>query len=336
MNNQEIINNIKAKLTKDKSVDVPYLKTELEIYQSMKNEEVVYAISQLLFNYLDRETKSDLDKKTHEILEDRKEEYDKCRQLIFDGKYAEAKPILKKLTDLYEKLDSAKVQNYFDFEQMIDYILYCETVEKARTLNVKRYPEPVTHYFFEYANICLHENNYEEAIKYYEKALRFNPRSIYIMENLIDVYLETGQKELAFNLCKECLIYAYTKEQFGYLYNVLGDLFCEMKKYDIAVACLLVSDHFNKRLANKDKIASIVKAQGFIHFEDENAILSLFERENINYGPSRTLITTVNEFIDYLRQIKDVNGMKYLLTIMVELTEDEYYIRKLNIVNKGE
>ena len=42
MNNQEIINNIKAKLTKDKSVDVPYLKTELEIYQSMKNEEVVY------------------------------------------------------------------------------------------------------------------------------------------------------------------------------------------------------------------------------------------------------------------------------------------------------
>ena len=79
MNNQEIINNIKAKLTKDKSVDVPYLKTELEIYQSMKNEEVVYAISQLLFNYLDRETKSDLDKKTHEILEDRKEEYDKCK-----------------------------------------------------------------------------------------------------------------------------------------------------------------------------------------------------------------------------------------------------------------
>ena len=109
-----------------------------------------------------------------------------------------------------------------------------------------------------------------------------------------------------------------------------------MKKYDIAVACLLVSDHFNKRHANKDKIASIVKAQGFIHFEDENAILGLFERENINYGPSRTLITTVNEFIDYLRQIKDVNGMKYLLTIMVELTEDEYYIRKLNIVNKGE
>ena len=68
MNNQEIINNIKAKLTKDKSVDVPYLKTELEIYQSMKNEEVVYAISQLLFNYLDRETKSDLDKKTHEYI----------------------------------------------------------------------------------------------------------------------------------------------------------------------------------------------------------------------------------------------------------------------------
>lgn len=336
MSNQEIINNIKAKLTKEKSVDVPYLKTELAIYQAMKNEEVVYAISQLLFNYLDRETKSDLDKKTHEILEDRKEEYEKCRNLIFEGKLKEAKSILKKLTDLYEKLDSAKVQNYFDFEQMIDYILYCETVERARTLNIKRYPEPVTHYFFEYANICLEEKDYDEAIKYYEKALRFNPRSIYIMENLINVYLETNQKELAFNLCKECLVYAYTQEQFAFLYQVLGDLFYDMKKYDIAIASLIVSDHYRKQPLNKVKISNIVKEVGFIQFNDENAILSLFERENINYGPSRTLIETVSEFIEYLKKLKDINGIKYLLTIMVELTEDEYYINQLNSLNKGE
>lgn len=336
MNNQEIINNIKAKLTKDKSVDVPYLKTELAIYQSMNNEEVVYAISQLLFNYLDRETKSDLDKKTHEILEDRKDEYETCRNLIFEGKLKEAKVILKKLTDLYEKLDSAKVQNYFDFEQMIDYILYCETVEKARTLNVKRYPEPVTHYFFEYASICLEEENYDEAIRYYEKALRFNPRSIYIMENLINVYLLTNKKEQAFALCKECLIYAYTKDQFAYLYNVLGDLYYDMKKYDISIASLIVSDHYNNKQLNKDKIAKIVKEVGFIHFNNENAILTLFERENINYGPSSTLIKAVNEFIEYLKKLKDYNGIKYLLTIMVELTEDEYYINKLNIINQGE
>lgn len=335
MSNQDIINNIKSKLTKNKEIDVPYLKTELSIYQAMKNDDVVYAISQLLFNYLDKETKSNLDRQTHEILEDRKEEYDKCRSLIFEGKLEEAKKILTKLIELYEKLDNAKVQNYFDFEQMIDYILYCETVDNARTLNVKRYPEPVTHYFFEYANILLEEGNYVEAIRYFKKALRFNPRSIYIMENLISVYLEIGDIDNAYELTITALKYSYTKEQFGYLYNVLGDLFNRFGKYDISIACYLVSDHFNKNQANKDKIGKIVSTHGFIHFEDENAILALFERENINYGPSRTLIQTVNEFIEYLKKLKDVNGIKYLLTIMIELTEDEFYINQFEKINKG-
>ena len=77
-----------------------------------------------------------------------------------------------------------------------------------------------------------------------------------------------------------------------------------MKKYDISIASLIVSDHYNNKQLNKDKIAKIVKEVGFIHFNNENAILTLFERENINYGPSSTLIKAVNEFIEYLKKLK--------------------------------
>ena len=36
MTNQEIIDNIKSKLTKDKEVDLPYLRCEFKIYQTMQ------------------------------------------------------------------------------------------------------------------------------------------------------------------------------------------------------------------------------------------------------------------------------------------------------------
>ena len=63
MNNKEIIEGIKSHLSKDREIDVPYLQTELEIYRSMNNEEVVYAIANLLFQYMDPSIKEKLDLK---------------------------------------------------------------------------------------------------------------------------------------------------------------------------------------------------------------------------------------------------------------------------------
>ena len=36
MSNQEILDEIKKRLTKDKDVDVPYLQTELKIYRELE------------------------------------------------------------------------------------------------------------------------------------------------------------------------------------------------------------------------------------------------------------------------------------------------------------
>ena len=67
MNNKEIIDEIRSHLTKEKDIDIAYLQTELEIYKKMNNEEVIYAIANMLFQYLDPKIKEQLDLKTHAI-----------------------------------------------------------------------------------------------------------------------------------------------------------------------------------------------------------------------------------------------------------------------------
>lgn len=334
MTNQEIIDNIKSKLTKDKDVDLPFLRCEFKVYQAMQNDEVMYAIAQLIFKYLSNDTKEDLDNKTHEVLHKRSEMYNEAISLMNNNKLDEALEILLSLVNTYEKLDSAKVQNYFDFEQMIDYITYCETVANAKKLNVKRYPEPVTNYTYKIAMIYLKQGNLDDAIKHLEQALHYNPKCVYVKVELIELYEKTARYEDAYELIKDTLVYAYSKDQFAYLYEHLGKYYEYVGKYDIAIASYSLSDNYYGKNKNQNNIENIVKKVGYINFNSTTDLLKLFEKENINYGPSKKLITLVDEFVKYLKHLKDIEGVKYLLSIMAELTNDDYYIKELEKVEK--
>ena len=334
MTNQEIIDNIRSKLTNEKEVDLEYLRCEFKVYQTMQNDEVMYAILQLIFKYLSNDTKEELDTKTHEVLHERSKMYGEAVSLLNSNKLEESLDIMLKLASTYEKLDNAKVQNYFDFEQLIDYITYCETVDKAKKLNVKRYPEPITNYTYKIASIYIKLGNYDNALKHLKQALRYNPKAVYIKVELINLYEMLGEYDEAYKLIIDVLEFAYAKDQFAYLYEHLGLYFERIQKYDIAVAAYFASDYYYNEHVNKTRIENIVSKVGIIEFKDTNDILNLFIRENINYGPSAKLINTINEFIKYMKHLKDIDGVKYLLTIMVELTEDDYYINQLKQIEK--
>lgn len=325
MTNQEIIDNIKSKLTKDKEVDLPYLRCEFQVYRSMKNDEVMYAILQLIFKYLSKDTKEELDTQTHDVLAERSKLYEEAVIHINNNEDEQALKILQSLVSVYEKLENAKVQNYFDFEQMIEYIMYCGTVEQAKKLNVKRYPEPVTYYTYQIACIYIKQNKIEEAIKTLEQALKYNPRSIYITMQLVELYISKERHEEAFTKIKEALTYSYSKDQFAFFYEKLADYYTLKEKYNIAIASYLVSDNYYGTPKNKEKVGKIVEKAGYIKFNTIDDIINLFKEENINYGPSKELIETVDEFIKYSKKLKDLDSVKYLLSIMIDLTDDEYY-----------
>lgn len=334
--NQKLLDEIKTKLTRNKEIDVPFLKAELNVYRLMKNDEMVMAITQLLFNYLPPEEKAKYDLKAHEVLNNRKEQYLKSSRLINEGRLVEAEVILQELVKTYEHFLQVNINNFYDFDQMIEYIIFCETPEKAKKLNVKRYPEPVTYYYYQLATINVETHNLDKAIEYLEKALIHNPRAEYVMQELANLYFETAQDNKFITLSKQILNYAYTRDQFANAYQKLGLYYKNHAKYDIAIACLIVSDHYSKEPINKNLVSEIVKISGYIKFSSPDDILNIFKREDLTYGPSRTVISTINSFINYLNQIKDFKGVEYLLTIAVELTGADYYREQLKELKKIE
>ena len=329
MTNQESIDEIKSRLTTDVEENKKYLKEQLQKYRSEKNGQVAFAVTQLLFSYLTKEERAKYDKIAFEIIQFRKNQFQESNKLIKEGKLEEAKRIILNLVQSYEKLERVRDKIYFDFEQLMEYIIYCKTVKRSQQLDIHRYPEPIAYFYYQLGCIEVEQEDTLEAITYFTKALKYNPRGLYLYEELVKLYLKQEDYDKAFSLSKEALEYAYKKEQFAFFYKALGMCYKVMQKYDISIASFVVSDHFAGEAFNKNEIAEIIKVAGYIKFEKPEDILQLFAKEQINYGPSRQLIETVNDFISYFKFTKNYPSLEYVLKVMVELTDSDYYQKQL-------
>lgn len=312
MNNQQIIDEIKSKLTHDKTIDVQYLNTELVVFRTLKNDEVVMALEQLLFTYLSKEEKAEYDLKTHEILSVRFDLYQEAQDALSQNNPQKAKEILTDLVKTYEKIENVKTFNYYDFEQMIEYIIFSSSVENARKLNVKRYPEPITYYTYQLACICNDLNNQDEAIIYLNKALKFNPCSMYVIEELIRLYEKTKAFNKMYETIKYALSISYTKLQFQELFNDLKRYYSYISNKPLEHLCETISDIYKN---NED-----------LKLIDSLNNIKLLE---VNTTMSEKVTKAVCDFINYLSTINDVDGIKYLLTIMFEFTDDPKYQEQL-------
>lgn len=334
MNNKEILENIKKQLTKEKEIDVPYLQTELKIYRELGNDEVIYGICNLLFEYLDPAVKERLDLKTHQVLDERRHTYESVLGLIEEGKTEEAKKILLDLVSIFEKATYTKEKNYYDFDQMIEYFIFCETVEKAKALKVKRYPEPVTYYMYQLATLYLQEKNVKEAITSLEKALVYNPRCQYVMQELIVLYQKENRTEEAYVLTLESLKYAYAKDQFAFCYEFLGKYYQKKGNFDIAICCFMTSNYYLEKASNLENIVAITKQTGIIRFDTPQDIIRTYAKYHLQHGVSQLVMNAIHDFLEYTKKLYDFETTKYLLNIAIELTNAKEYIQQLKEIEE--
>ena len=330
MKNKEIIENIKSKLTGNKTIDVEYLHSELKKYQALNNFDVAFEIQILLFNYLSKEEKEKLNQDANNMLKEHKVKYDQAIEYLNYGDVEKAKKILQELFDVYERVAKIKGTNFYDFSEVIEYFLYFGDIEKLKLAKIKKVPEPVVHYAYQIASIYLEQDDILNAINYLERALLFNPVCEYVLEELINRLIISNKYDEAFEYIKRSLKYAYTKKQLASGYKSLGIYFKHKKVYDKAIASFAVSNLYIDDISNKISIKEIVDVAGQIKFKDADHIISLFKEEGINYGPSKEVITTFKNFIEYAKINNDKKTLKYVLEIASKLTDDNYFLEQLN------
>lgn len=333
MNNTKILEEIKMHLTGEKEVDIPYLQTELNIYRQLKNDEVIYGITNMLFEYLDPKIKEQLDLKTHAVLDERRMRYETILDLIQQEKYDEAIFLLEDLVSVFEKATYTKEKNYYDFDQMIEYFIFCETVEQARQLKVKRYPEPVTYYMYQLSELYLRKGESSQAILCLNKALVYNPRCQYVMQSLALLYQDHQQLEEAEKVLKDILRYAYTKEQLSFAYHQLGKLYMGAQKDDIAFACFMTSHYYQENEQNQVYIDQILKRLGHLPFQKGIEVAEIYQTYHIQHGISKLVLHAIDEFLSYTKKLHDTESVDYLIEIATELTGDEKY-RKIKEIQE--
>jgi tetratricopeptide (TPR) repeat protein len=163
------------------------------------------------------------------------------------------------------------------------------------------------------------------VIEYLEKALVFNPVCEYVLQELVERYLSIQDYEQAFKYIKCCLKNAYTKKQLAYGYKKLGQYFRSKSIYDKAIASFAVSNLYEDDLDNKIAIREITCVAGQIKFSSAEHLISLFKEEDINYGPSKHVIQTFANFMDYAKASNDKKTLNYVGKIAYELTDEKYY-----------
>ena len=178
------------------------------------------------------------------------------------------------------------------------------------------------------------ENNLEEAILALEEALNYNPRCQYVMQELVLLYDKANKHEEAFELIKESLKYAYTKEQLANAYQYIAYFYEKRKCYDIAIVAYLTSDNYRTKPINKDLVNDLVATNGKIEIKNVADIENIFAKYHLQHGISASVIHTINEFIAYAKTMKDDETVLYLLNIAIELTDDSYYKEQRSITQK--
>ena len=179
------------------------------------------------------------------------------------------------LITAYEKMKGTYVASTNDeefyFENTEEYVVYC-IFNKAKNV---RWRSAGENYIKELQQgfQLYEEGRYEEAIEVLKNSLRLNPIGISARFELCEAYLKLGKLYEAKNALMEMKDYFIFDKHVAKFYRRMGFIATEEKKYQCAVACLMVSLKFENHPIVENELKYIkqisgINPSGLIFLED--------------------------------------------------------------------
>lgn len=333
MANSDIIAFIKNNLNNDFDHDFNYLMSELIHYQKLRGGEAIVAEIMKLF-------KSELGdagvKKFQETVQAsfkaRIDKFNEAVKLLKEKKKIEAQDILVKLIDTFPvKKSEEDIVPIFNFQNIFESILFTRAIKPQN--HIRQVNEPIAGYYFHLALILFEEKDYEECLKMLEYVLSYNP--VYVEAYLLksECYLQLGYNNLFFDNIKDALLYSYTRVHFAKSYFLLGRYYFELNNKESALSFFVVSKHYDQTPFIDIFIKKATELPGeFIKFNHPADLLNNFNKLNIQFGPSKLIIEQLNNCINDSKKNKNDKLLKYFLTLIFNITQDENYKRELDML----
>lgn len=238
----DIMDKIKSQFTGDKEHDRTVITRSMQEYgEGEYGQEVVHELSKMLFNYL---TPEEIEGFKKALEKDMPEQalLNSVRDDINNQRFDEA---FEKL-DKYMKDDTRRFVNdenyeYHSFNNDMEAALFEEYYTPEKEVRMIPFNVEITDLYYAYAFILVEKNEMDEALKYYDIALKYNPVSPNIYFEKADIYKRLGQWDNMNKNLELAYKYAYMPQDMARYYRDLGFYHTENNKADVAVALYIHS-----------------------------------------------------------------------------------------------
>ena len=324
----DILAELRGKLTGSKEEDEKLLKEEGERYAKEGSYDGVKAVGELLLEHMPDGRREEVSRLTHidgVLLEDY---YLDIVKLMDEKNFMEAKVKAEKLykkilMDYSESDDAVFVSVNNPLEDNLYRLLF--PTEKV----VNRAPFDFAQYITAYGYILVETGSAFDAIPILEKAIQYNPVDPEPRFELAEVYKLIKNSKQLLQVTRDTMKIAASPVHIARCYANVGYSLTDLGEYEDAVIFYTVSAMFAPNPAIPMELNGLKDRIGHeLAVPSRDKVIATMEKYEMPYGPDEKVIAVASQMsIDYLKK-GDIRNALQALKITYNLTRDEN-VRKL-------
>lgn len=257
MTYKEIMEQIRSGLTGDTEADIKYLQNKISEYEDHEDRDLIAgACGQLIYDLLPESVKEEFSELNAALRLGIDEYSSEAAKMLREGKTDEA---CRKLEDGIALLEGSDVYDekdgvpYYDFRRPMEEAIFKDRYGFEK--QIKLIPEPVVGLYRMYAGILYERKEHEKALKFLEKAYKWNPYHQCTTIEYADNLRELGRLEEFKGKLYDTFDFAYEPETLAKCYRRLAWYFSEKEDWEPAAACIYLAERYEgyKKDLMKDK-----------------------------------------------------------------------------------
>lgn len=235
---------------------------------------------------------SDDSKKDEEVIIDKnlseEELLNNGTQLLNNGDYVQAKAYLLEYANKIEDMKRNESKKWMSFSSTIAFVLYCKKNNLNESFDNVSYP--ISSVYIKLAYIDFEIHLFDEAEKFLNKALEWDPYNFSAINERGEIYKEQKDfKKYYFNTLDSAEL-IYRESELARYYRNLGFYFIENSEWELAKAVYVYSLKFDfspvvaqelEYIAQKTGNKGVPENDELINILKENRIITYIPNENV-------------------------------------------------------
>lgn len=334
---KNIMDNIFSGLTGDNKKDFEYLNKKTEEYKNHPlSQEIAREIGRKLYDLLPDESKEQFNNAYSKDIDNINNMLKEVQQLIHGEQkdFEKAKNLLLDFVNGSLAYDNDSTTEYYNFDDVIDFALYTRLNKPEK--NIKWIDIPFTTAYFYLAYIYNEEQNFDEALKMIDKAIRWAPMNLGpLFEKCATCIMKKDFKQLK-SITDSLYDKIYKVSDLAHYYRNLGYYYVEMNNLNLAYALYSASIKFEKSNEAYREMAYINQQLNREKYDmPAEEGLNLLKENKIPFGPKQENLNRLTDLYTSEKElIKNPTVEMQLAERIYHLTLDKRFAPFFELVDK--